>query len=174
MPRRPFRSRMPDSMRRKTFWVGSADSTDTQSLAAGASVLDQSLQISIGLPSTLVRTRGSIWVGSDQVASAEFPFGALGMAVVQTPAFNAGITALDTPITEEGSDNFFLHQFFGASIRLASAVGIQSPALERYDFDSKAQRKFTEDETIVVTLENASATDGLVYIVKFRMLFKAA
>ncbi len=159
--------------RRATQWAASADIAATQLLAAGATVLDQSFSqatlIEIG-PSTIIRTRGIIWVGMDQSAASEQAFGALGFAVVSEQARAAGVASLPAPITNESSDLFFVHQFFGAPV----FVGTDASLLQwyQYAFDSKAMRKLQEGDAIVVLLENASATAGCQYILKYWMLFK--
>ncbi len=80
--RRGF-GRTPPSMRRKTDWIGSADSIGMQSLAAGAAVIDSNFTpADIDTPLTITRTRGFIFVKSDQEANIETPFGAIGFAVV--------------------------------------------------------------------------------------------
>ena len=176
MANRVTRSRFPSVVRapqRQTNWLASADITAPTNLAAGASILDQAFtqaQIQGIGPATIVRTRGLLLVGTDQEAATEFPFGGLGMMVVREQARAAGIASLPTPIAEEFDDGFFLHQFWGSPITLASAVG--QLTWQRWDFDSKAQRKITPDDAIVVTLENASALAGVNYILKFRMLLK--
>ncbi len=166
-------SSFSDRPRRKTFWVASADSTAVQALAAGAAILDQSLTWTDELgPSTIVRTRGSLWVGSDQAAASERPFGAMGFALVSEQARGIGITAVPQPISDESSDLFFVWQPFLAATLIATAVGFAGVAMERYDFDSKAMRKINEGDAVAVTLENASAADGLNYVIKWRMLIK--
>ena len=159
--------------RRQTQWLGSALETDAKGLAGGASVLDQSFtqaQIQALGPLTVVRTRGVVYAHSDQGAASENANAALGFMVVREQARAAGIASIPSPITEEFDDGFFVHEFFGAQLQVASAAGIQLWPVHR--FDSKAQRKVTPDDAIVVTLENANATDGLQYILKFRMLVK--
>jgi len=161
--------------RRATEWISSADATGLTSLAASGTVLDQSLtsaNLASITPFTVVRTRGSLWVRSDQVAGTEEPFGALGFQIVNDNAATAGVASLDTPITNEGSDGFFVHQFWQAGFIFADATGFAAPGWSRYDFDSKAMRKVESQDAIVVTLENASAGAGAAYILKFRMLAK--
>ncbi len=158
------------SQRRGTQWLFSADSTGTQAIGAGASVFDQSF--AFAEPATIVRTRGTLWVASDQNAANEQPFGALGMAVVTDQAAAIGVTAIPTPITDEGSANFFLWIPWLADFRITSTFVAEFNTFQRYEFDSKAMRKVDDGDTAVVTLENASASDGMLYIVKFRMLVK--
>ncbi len=155
--------------RRSTEWLASADSTDMQSLANGGTILDQTFTFLE--PATIVRTRGRLYVASDQTAASEFPFGALGMLVASTPAATVGVGSLPTPITDEGSDLWFLHESWMASILRADGSGIMQ-GVTVFDFDSKAMRKVEEGSTACVLLENASATDTVQFAIKFRMLVK--
>jgi len=167
--------------KRPTNWIASANVTAVKSLAAATAVLDQSFSAAqIGaidaMGITVVRTRGSLWVKSDQLVSTEEFVGALGMMVVKDAARAAGIGSIPTPTTEEFDDGFFVHQFFqsGISFVQQDATGVQiGNYWNRYEFDSKAMRKVTEDDAIVVTLQNSAAAFGLNYILKFRMLVKA-
>ena len=180
MARRAFRSGvvLQRGQKRATSWIASADSTGITNLAAGAAILDQSfteavLQAGQALPSTIIRTRGTLWVQSDQIANIESPFGALGFSVNSEQARVAGVASLPTPINEEGSDLFFLHLFWQAAFTVVSAVGTGgSEQWSRYDFDSKAMRKIETGNSINVTLENASSSHGAAYILKYRMLLK--
>jgi len=45
-------------------------------------------------------------------------------------------------------------------------------ASQTFEFDSKGMRKFTEDQTVVVMVENAAAAHGCVFNINFRMLLK--
>ncbi len=168
--RGPFRGRV----RRKTTWLASFDSTAITSLAPNAAAVDQAFTgaaIAALGPSTIVRVRGMVFVTSDQTAASELTFGALGMAVVSEQARVAGLAAVPTPITEEASDLWFVHQFFGDSIGVATAIGLVGLGTPTF-FDSKAMRKLEGDDSqaIVVLMENASATAGLEYVLKFRIL----
>jgi len=179
LARRSFRSpALRQGQRRATTWVASADVTATTNLAAAAASLDQSLtESALGalglLPSTIIRTRGSIWVRSDQVAASRTPFGAVGFGIVSEQAGVAGVASLPTPITEEQSELWFVHQFWLADFVFVTAAGFGgSEGMARYDFDSKAMRKIQEGERVVVVMENGASAGGIDYVLKFRMLFK--
>ena len=167
-------SRVPQSMRRKTQWIASADSTTITTLAAATSVLDQSFSLATLadlIPFTIVRTVGELWVKTDQVSTTEIPFGGLGFSVVSEQARVAGVASVPVPITQEASDLFFTYQFWLASLLVADATGIMDGS-QRYTFDSRAQRKVTDGEAIVVTLENASSVHGVGFVLKYRLLVK--
>jgi len=151
--------------RRSTEWLASADVTTFTTLAASGVVLSQFFAFLE--PATIIRTRGSLWVKSDQVAAQETSFGALGFSVVTNQANAIGVTAVPTPITDEASDEFFVWMPFATLIEttVGAIKGFE------YPFDSKAMRKVTSGQTTVVTLENASLV-GLEFLIKFRMLVK--
>ena len=151
--------------RRATEWLASTDKSALQVLAAGAAIFDQFFNILE--PATIVRTRGELWIASDQTSANEGPFGALGMAIVSDEAATVGITALPLPSTNSDSDLFFVHQFFQGYF----ATG-QGKTWQRHTFDSKAMRKVDSSENIVVVLENSQATFGLDFIINFRVLLK--
>ena len=160
--------------RRKTFWVASADISAQAVLAADTAILHQSVTWTdeLGL-ATIVRTRGTLWVTTDQTGADEQPFGALGFSVVTTQASTAGVASVPTPTTDENDDSFFVWIPWLASNRFGSGVGFEQQAFMQYDFDSKAMRKVTEGQDIIITLENASALHGMDFVIKFRMLIKA-
>ena len=165
---------------RPTKWVASADSTAVTGLSASSVLLDQSFT-SVQLTAvaqaggTVVRTRGILWVKSDQATATEAPIGALGMMVVRDAARAIGVTAVPTPVTDSADDGFFVHQFWqgGIDFNQVDASGVQIwNGWHRFDFDSKAQRRFNADDAIVVTMENSAAAHGCAFILNFRMLLK--
>ena len=181
MARRSFagRSALRQGQRRQTNWVASADIVASTAITAAGVIQDQALLeaslLALGLlPSTIVRTRGELWVKGDAGAegATENPFGAMGFAVVSERARSIGATALPFPIADEGSDLFFVHQFWHTGSVFGSAVGLNADMWNRYSFDSKAQRKVEAGNAIVIMMENASSAFGAEYVLKFRMLFK--
>ena len=163
--------------RRQTLWFGSADATAVTALGGATALLAQSVSEATlnafgGQPQTVVRTRGSLYIQSDQVAAAERPFGALGFAVVTEQARVAGIASLPAPITDEASDKFFVWIPWEAASMVDNAA---SPAtmMKIFDFDSKAMRKIEGGDSLVVTIENAALGGiGAQFILKFRQLIK--
>ncbi len=156
--------------RRATDWLSNSAETDRSTLGAATAVLDQTF--AFGEPATVVRTRGTLWVASDQAAANESPFGALGFAIVTDQAAGVGVTALPTPTTEAFSDEWFVWLPWFADARFSSAVGVGFRTFYEYKFDSKAMRKVDADTTAVVVIENSSATDGCLFLLQFRMLVK--
>ncbi len=161
----PARGRGP---RRSTDWIGSAVRSTTVALAANTAILDQSF--ALAEPGTIVRVRGDLWIGTDQGAASENPFGALGFSLVKEQASTIGITALPLPYTDLNDDSFFVLQPWASRIRFLSGVGFDHRVFDHYVIDSKAQRKFVQGDEVVVTLENADATGAAIFILTFRML----
>ena len=155
---------------RLTEWIGAPFVAAETGLAAATFVLDSSLStLSLAKrPFTITRTIGTLWVGSDQLAGPEYPFGALGMQVVSDKAVATGATALPDPVTEVSDDRWFMYKAFAAYGGVVQGRG----NLHTFDFDSRAQRKVEDGDDIAVMMANSSATDGLEYILNYRILVK--
>jgi len=172
MARRDFRrGAAAIRTRRETQWFRSTDISSPVSLAGGAAIIDQSLA-GFSNPITVVRTRGSITIWTDQEANDEDPFGACGMCVVSDQALAIGVSAVPTPITDKDSDLWIMHQYFGLAFQFVSASGSPGVISQRVDFDSKAMRKIPPDTTLIWAVENASASAGLRYLLQFAVLIK--
>ncbi len=166
---------------RATKWVAGADPLAPIQLNAASVILAQSFTAAqlasvAQAGGTIVRTRGILWVATDQLAATEDPVGALGMMVVRESARIAGVASVPTPVTDSPDDGFFVWQPWQAGMNFlqvdATGTLITGNLWKRYDFDSKAQRKFTADDAIVVTMENSNSTDGVLFMMQFRMLLK--
>ena len=167
--RRSFGSRGRSSGR-LTEWFGKVFATDNVVLAASSFVIDSSMDAleKAKRPFTIMRTVGSIWVNSDQVSATEQPMGAFGMMVVSEKAVTTGATAVPDPVTQVASDEWYVYQSFAASGANSAAYN----GSQFIQFDSRAQRKVQDGEDIVAMVANASAANGLFYILNFRFLVK--
>ena len=123
---------------------------------------------------TLVRTRGLLSVASDQTAATEFQIGAVGIAIVSTAAFTAGAASVPTPVTEAAWDGWLWYQSFANRMVFVSGVGLETPYAVQFEIDSKAMRKVSADETLIVVAENASGAHGLSIAAPIRTLLKFA
>ena len=172
MPRRrsSFTAARGTAQRRKTAWLASADENTFTAVGGGIIDFQSSLNAAaLALrPFTIVRVRGMLSMISDQVVASEEPFGAYGMAVVTDQAVTAGVASLPSPITEEGSDVWFMYHFGAAPI---NSAGVLTSTATTY-FESKAMRKVGIGEDIVQLFENANSTHGVRYVAKWRMLVK--
>ena len=146
-------------------WAGFTSGSAWDALASGTATIVGSFVA--GADVTLLRLRGMLSVLSDAEVEEEVQ-GALGIAVVSDEAFQSGIGAVPTPMTELSSDLWALWMPFAHARALGTATG-QSPAQSNFVIDSKAMRKFNADERLVVVLENEGAF-GMRFHVNVRAL----
>ncbi len=158
-------------MRRETVWVEIA-ATNTALGAASTAVLFTGFSATLLAlrPFTIVRTRGSWLVSSDQNSATETQMVALGMAVVSDQALAIGVTAVPTPFTDLSSDLFFLHEI--ATRRLEFITGIGAVWQVGMPFDSKAMRKVEEGADVALSIETSGVSDGANVSKSGRMLIK--
>ena len=167
MTRRSF-SRSPG---RLTEWTGRQFSSAEVALAASTFVIDSlfGAPVLAKRPFTITRVVGLLSVRSDQAAALEFPFGALGFAVVSEKAATLGATAVPDPVTEVESDLWHVYQSFSAGGEASTNAGFP---VSHFPIDSRAQRKVQDGENCVAVVANASAADALTYVLNYRMLLK--
>ncbi len=158
--------------KRQTEWFGSSVETAFTALAANTQSFDQELTGGLtSRPFTIVRTRGSIFIESDQEVAEEAPFGAFGMAVVSEEAAAAGGASLPQAYSNASSDLWFVHGYYAVN-RAADGGAPYGNSGWEFQFDSKAMRKVADGSTIVVLVDNNSAAFGLNYLINFRLLIK--
>ena len=124
---------------------------------------------------TVIRTRGQIVVGSDQIAAQENWVGAVGALIASDQAVAVGVGSLPTPYTDSDSDLWFMHRFFGGRYDFRSAVGASPEGMLQFEFDSKAMRKMPTGTTFCFIVENGGqAGVGINYWLQYAVLFKVA
>ena len=154
-----------------TEW-GALQNTADVTVAAATKVLLGSFFTT--RPLTVRRTRGSVAWKTDQLAVTEQPVGAFGMCIVSDNAFAAGAASIPGPFTESDSDLWFVHQYLYSSMFVASSIGIATRPETQYAIDSSAMRKWTEEERIVLMVENGHATNGALFWLGIRLLVSQA
>ena len=155
---------------RQTTWVGPADQNFV-SVASGAKVIIGSFDAAAnGLPSpTVIRSRGEVAYKVNAVMADVNLAGAYGVAIVSDRAFTAGAASIPGPFTDAGWDGWFVWRSFSTAFEFADATG-RMIVSERQEVDSKAMRKITDDETLVLMCESQA---GAVDIsMQLRFLFK--
>jgi len=139
------------SRRRKTEWfegVGSQSPLQVSSSSNG--FLGAGLITSFG-EETMVRHRGLFVANLVSATSAGDGFiGAVGIGIVSSSAFTAGISSVPTPVTEMGWDGWLWHSFF--EVHKGSVDGVGSEH-QRIELDSKAMRKLEEAMTVYAAFE---------------------
>ena len=125
-------------------------------------------------PFTIVRTHLEVLIRSDQLIADEFQIGAVGLAVVTEQAQAIGITAIPTPAIDADSDQWFVHQWLMNSLLFVSGVGVDGNDGYHYSIDSKAMRKVSDSDEVVVVAEGSAASQGMDIIIAGRILIKEA
>ena len=156
---------------RLTEWFGLTFLSAEVALPANSFIIDSTFDADelAKRPFTITRVVGELAVLSDQNVAVEVPFGALGMIVVSEKAAATGATAVPDPVTNVDSDQWFMYMQWAAEGSASTNVG---RPLQRYPFDSRAQRRVQDGENLAVVIANASAVDGAQYVLNFRMLVK--
>ncbi len=156
---------------RSTLWA----STPTTTISIGSpglALLAFSLNAAaLALtPFTVIRHRLFWYTRSDVLTGGEVWGGAIAGAVVSLQASAIGITAVPTPITDQGSDLFYFYaqqfgRFGGTAVEEVGA---------RKDIDSKAMRKVDDDQDLIITMETAAVTESasMVSVIGGRFLIK--
>jgi len=144
-------------------------------VAAGVTILK--LQFSAAVledlvPFTITRTVGMVAIATDaDFITNQDMFGALGAKVVDERARVAGGGSLARPLTEIVDDGWYLHQAllgFTESVVTANADFMSSLT---FPFDSRAQRKVSDGEAIVFSIQNGG-TDAFQAAIIMRFLAK--
>ncbi len=155
---------------RQTRWLFIA-TTETTLAGAPTAVLVTSLDAAALalLPFTIVRTRGVIHIHSDQAGADETYGVAYGEAVVSEQAAAIGVTAVPTPVTDKGSDLWYVYESLFQHLEVVtSASAFDEGAFK--EFDSRAMRKVEEGQNIVSVVENE--INGVIVTVTGRQLIK--
>ncbi len=144
--------------RRESIWAF-IQTSEISIGAAGTAVLAFTLSAgALALrPFTIVRTRVNWYGRSDVAAGGEEWGGALGFAVVSDQATAIGVTAVPTPITDQGSDLWFVYdQMFGKF----GGTAVEEQGRSK-DVDSKAMRKVEDGQDLAIVLETGAAANSL-------------
>ena len=163
------------SAKRKTFWIGLGGVTAATAVAGSSGLLHATLNAAAlaQRPFTVVRSIGSIWVGSDQSAASEDVLGAFGNAVVDDRAAGVGITAVPLPYTSISDSDWFQWIAFGYRFTFKDATGFSEGGFKRMDFDQRGQRKVPLGSDVVQVVENVGGL-GLSFIWTQRLLCLAS
>jgi len=108
---------------------------------------------------TLVRSRGYVDLMLTSTTSAFGGFtGALGLAIVTAEAGAVGVTAIPSPLTDADWDGWLWHHFFSClSVTATIADGANAQSVyQHFEIDSKAMRKWTDQQVIVGILETGA------------------
>ncbi len=123
-------------------------------------------------PFTVVRTRGYMFLKSDQAANTENQFITFGVIVVTDVASGIGVTAIPGPVTDPESD-FFVYESLAAAIQVVSAASVFSIGVGK-ELDSRSMRKVDNGDDIVLMSETPATgiSEGVEFRLTQRMLVK--
>ena len=160
-------------MRRATEWVGISEAGTSLVAANTAAIVNSgNVPLQTLAPFTIIRTRISWHCRSDQTGADEDYQVALGFAVVRQSAIAAGIASLPTPFTELGDDGWWLHHIITSRFEFVTGTGFNPDAGIFEHVDSKAMRRVSDGENIVMILENSSLGGGSDNLTAGRVLIK--
>ncbi len=162
--------------RRNTDWGFGVDFLDVQA-SATIKVLSTT-SLTIAEQATIVRIRGMFHVFLEAAAAAGDGFlGAMGIALVNSDAFAAGVASVPGPLTDAHWDSWIWHSFFDVralTTTLADGVNAQAASV-RLPVDSKAMRKWDPAETLVGMFEVVESGTAIITVSgDTRILLKAA
>ena len=122
---------------------------------------------------TLVRTRGEFVANLTAAsAAANGYFGAVGIGLATAAAVAVGITAVPTPITEQGWDGWIwwspIYAFSGRADEVEGGL-----ANQRMVIDTKGMRKVKEEDSLYAAIEITEVGAASLFVaLDCRMLFK--
>ena len=160
MARRPVQATQRRRGPSRTNWGRTVNPIQVTVAAATKVFLSGFALDNPGISETVRRTRGQIFVRSDQGAASEDQVGAFGMMKINDVALAAGAASIPGPATEASDDGWFVWQPI-TQMGAAATVGAGRLGI-LYTFDSKAMRTIEEGFGIAIMFENAHATHGLV------------
>jgi len=139
--------------RRHTAWFQFAPVLTTLTASGGTIIFSLNAAALALRPFTVVRSRFSAYLISDQATLSEQQNVGLGHAVVSDEAVSVGVTAVPTPLAQLGSDLWFqINLLFGA-VGIADGTGSQVMKGQFFDLDSRAMRKVAVGQDIVSVAE---------------------
>ena len=124
--------------KRLTSWFGFQPTQVTMTAGGGTLIFSLNAAALAMRPFTIVRLRFEIMIRSDQAAQAEVQIGAFGLAVVSDEAVAVGVSAVPTPVAQDASDYWFVHQYYMSNS--TNLTDLVVPA-SKFTIDSKAMRK---------------------------------
>ncbi len=154
MALRRARSFRGGGKRRGTTWIGPADQGYV-AVATNTKVLVGSFDpFAVGMINpTLIRTRGGLSVIPGAFTADVAFIWAYGIGIVSDQAFAAGAASIPGPFTDSDWDGWQTWISGSARFEFGDATGFELQS-EIQQVDSKAMRKVTDGETIVVMAES--------------------
>jgi len=166
---RRFATRVGRAAKSLKSWTASADQGYV-AIGGNAKVLTQSRVVLSD--ETVLRTRGIVSSAPGAHSADTNVIGAYGFAYVSEQAAAAGVASIPGPYTDAAWDGWFVHGYYNWDFEFGTAVGIQTPGSVQQEFDSKAMRKGSSNDRVVVIVE--SRADAQLVSIQFRQLVKVS
>ncbi len=151
---------------RLTQWIGPADQAYITVATTVAGIISS---VSFEEPVTVMRARGMFSLKVTDPSTDENIVGAVGMAVVSTEAFTAGVASVPEPYTDADWGGWFVWRSFGYGWDVTTDIGRQWSSRD-FEIDSKAMRKVSPNETVIIVVE--SVVGAIDVLPAIRMLVK--
>ena len=143
------RSSAPGGVRQRKHWHGTSDNV-LNLTAAGTAIL---ASLTVTDPSTILRTLGSVMSIFDGAVDGDSAAITYGLGIVSTDAFTVGATAMPDPASEPQFDWLYWYKSF-LSFRTNGAIsGRIDSYFERVNVSSKAMRRVSHSETLVLLVQ---------------------
>ena len=151
--RRGFHPRRGSSGIARDWSLGPGGVTQQAITGSGVTIIGSGVQ-SLVPQITIMRTRGLFHAYLTSATAAGDGFtGAMGIIVVTAQAFAAGAASMPSPVNELESNGWFYHQFLSVHAGEAGGLSGGPEGSQRVDVDSKAMRKFDDQQRVVAILE---------------------
>jgi len=138
--------------RQPTNWARTVTADTT--IAGGVSFLLTTVVLSNpGINETIRRTRGRIFIRSNDIATNDSLLGVFAAAVVTDRAIGVGAGSLPRPSTDASDDGWFVW----LPLAWHGSIAIAGNGWQGFEFDSKAMRRVEEGYGIAFLVENVSA-----------------
>ena len=150
--------------RRQTSWGFGPGGTAVTSFTASTTAFVGSAVVPVQEGMTIVRLRGRLRTYlKTAMASGDGFQGAFGIGIAPTVGVASGVGAVPSPITEQDSENWL----YWTPISIHGGVNLQDETSMNIEVDSKAMRKFTDDEislyAMIELIEIGAATADLFF-----------
>ena len=146
--------------KRQTAWGFGPDEVDGSIGASGSQLWTNGIILVAEINATIVRIRGKMRIQLlTATAAGDGFFGALGLCLVSTDAFVAGVASIPGPLNDLPWGGWIWHSFFDVrTITGTIADGVNAAtASTLIDIDSKAMRKWGVNETLVGVIEHVES-----------------
>ena len=135
-----------------TQWVGPPDQGFISVAAGGATLISF---LSFEEAATLVRVRGAVAFRYNSYAADASIVGAIGIGIVSTEAFTAGIASIPEPYSDGDWGGWMVWRSFAHHFQSITQAGVLLGDMS-IEIDSKAMRKVSPNETAVFIAESQS------------------